>query len=89
MVRLRRENDCVFWSTSGLPDFSRYNIPKTEKLPNDHKMYQMVLKYTILRKIDKTDKKYQHLPLQDLAKFTQIGIFGFENIPSGNTSACL
>jgi hypothetical protein len=27
---------------------------------------------------------YQHLPLQDLPKFTQIGIFGFENMPSGN-----
>jgi hypothetical protein len=27
---------------------------------------------------------YQHLPLQDPPKFTKIGIFGFENIPSGN-----
>jgi hypothetical protein len=28
-----------------------------------------------------------HLPLQDAPKFTQIGIFGFENIPSGNPGA--
>jgi hypothetical protein len=29
-------------------------------------------------------KKYQRLPLKDPTKFTQIGFFGFENIPSGN-----
>jgi hypothetical protein len=27
---------------------------------------------------------YQHLPLQDPPKFTQIWDFGFENMPSGN-----
>jgi hypothetical protein len=26
----------------------------------------------------------EHLPLQDRPKFAQIGIFGFENKPSGN-----
>jgi hypothetical protein len=30
------------------------------------------------------DKIYQHIPLQDLPNFSQIGIFGFENMPSGN-----
>jgi hypothetical protein len=37
-------------------------------------------------KIDQTAKKfmYQHLPLQDPTKCIQIGIFVFENIPSGN-----
>jgi hypothetical protein len=29
-------------------------------------------------------KIYQYLSLQDAPKFTQIGIFGFQNIPSGN-----
>jgi hypothetical protein len=28
---------------------------------------------------------YQHLPMQDPPKCTQIGIFGFENIASGNS----
>jgi hypothetical protein len=30
---------------TGLPDFSRYNIPKN--IPNDPKTYQMAIKYTI------------------------------------------
>jgi hypothetical protein len=30
------------------------------------------------RKIDKMAIKYQHLPLQDLPKITQIGIFGLK-----------
>jgi hypothetical protein len=40
------------------------------------------------RKIDKKgNKKCQHLPLQDLPKFTQIRIFGLKiHIPSGNTA---
>jgi hypothetical protein len=29
----------------GLPDFSRCVLPKREKVPNEHKMYQMVIKY--------------------------------------------
>jgi hypothetical protein len=42
-----------FWSTPGLPDFFRHNIPKrgkihqiTTTLPNCHKMYQMTEKYS-------------------------------------------
>jgi hypothetical protein len=31
--------------TSGLPDFSRYMIPKPENVPHEHKMYQMGIKY--------------------------------------------
>jgi hypothetical protein len=41
----------------------------------------MAVKYT------KWTKIYQHLPLQDPKKFTQFGIFWFENIPSGNPDA--
>jgi hypothetical protein len=40
----------------------------------------MADKYNIGHKIDK------HLPLQDPPKFTQIGIFWFENVPSGKPS---
>jgi hypothetical protein len=43
----------VFWrekkyflANSVLPDFSSYNIPKREKIPNDLKIYQMAIKYT-------------------------------------------
>jgi hypothetical protein len=33
---------------TGLPDFSRRNIPKREKnIPNCHKMYQIAIKYNI------------------------------------------
>jgi hypothetical protein len=42
------------------------------------KIYKMTIKYT------KRPWKYQQHPLQDTRKFTQIGIFGFEIIPSGN-----
>jgi hypothetical protein len=30
---------------------------------------------------------YHHLPLQDSPKFTQIGIFGLKNMPSGNPAS--
>jgi hypothetical protein len=58
---------------TGLPDFSWYNIPIWGK--NYTKWPQNI---PIGRKI------YQHIPLQKPSKFTQIGILGFENIPSGN-----
>jgi hypothetical protein len=36
----------IHGSCSGLPDFSWYMILKTGKnVPNEHKMYQMVIKY--------------------------------------------
>jgi hypothetical protein len=41
-----------------------------QNIPNGHKLYQMATKYT--------NKKDQHLPLQDPTKFTQIGIFGLK-----------
>jgi hypothetical protein len=31
----------------------------------------------------------QHLPSKDSTKFTQMGIFGFENIPSGNPDSVI
>jgi hypothetical protein len=35
------ENHPFVFSAAGLPDFSRYNIPKREKnIPNDQKMFQ-------------------------------------------------
>jgi hypothetical protein len=49
-------------------------------------MYQTAIKYILFDlKIDKMVQKYQHLPMKDLPKFTQIVIFRFANIPSGNT----
>jgi hypothetical protein len=45
----------------------------------------MAIKYTKWLSIDQMGIKiYQNLSLQDTAKFTQIGIFRFENMPSGN-----
>jgi hypothetical protein len=64
-----------------LPDFSLHNIPKggkiyqnSTKLPNDHKMFKMAVVYS----------KCPNVPFQDPPKFTQIVIFWFGNIPSGN-----
>jgi hypothetical protein len=52
---------------------------KTGKnIPNDHKSHKIY---------NNDHKMNQHLPLQDRQKFTQIGIFGFENIPSGTPEA--
>jgi hypothetical protein len=70
----------------GLPDFSSYKIPKREKI------YQISTNYTNCpwnltkdRKMDQVSiNLYQHLPLQDPPKFTQIWDFWFENKPSGN-----
>jgi hypothetical protein len=44
----------------------------TKNIPNGNKIYQTAIN------ID------QRLPLQVPQKFTKIGIFKFENIPSGN-----
>jgi hypothetical protein len=58
-------------------DTKYQNVEKSTKLP---------LNIPNSRKIDKIAIKYIYrlLPVQDPPKFTQIGIFGFENIPSGN-----
>jgi hypothetical protein len=75
-------SDCIVQAeaAAGLPDFSWYNIPNREKyILNDSKIYQMTVNGPNGHRID------QHLPLQDRAKFTQIGIFGLKlHLPSGN-----
>jgi hypothetical protein len=57
---------------AGLPDFSWCNRPKRGKI------YQNIHTYVKWPKIS------QPLPVQGPPKFTQIGIFGFETMPSGN-----
>jgi hypothetical protein len=64
---------------TGLPDFSRRNIPKLEKiyhiatkLPNGHKMYQMAVLYS------KWTRIYQPLSIRRPRKITQIWIFGLK-----------
>jgi hypothetical protein len=50
-------------------------------IPIDHKLYQMAIKYMYhlpRRKIDKMATKIPLSSLQDLQKFTQIGIFGLK-----------
>jgi predicted secreted protein len=63
-----------------LPDFSLRNIPKTGgNVQNNHKIFKMATKYTKWQlNRPKGHKIYQHLPLQDPPKFTQIGIFGLK-----------
>jgi hypothetical protein len=59
-----------------------YNIPKQRKyMPNDHKIYQIYIKYTKLQlNASNGHKIYQHLP----SKIYPNWDFWFENIPSGN-----
>jgi hypothetical protein len=63
---------------AGLPDFSWYNIRE--------KIYQITIKFTKWpqclpnrsKNRPNSHKIYQHTPLQDPPKFTQIGIFGLK-----------
>jgi hypothetical protein len=58
----------------GLPDFSRYKIPKWGKI------YQMAIYYSQYQKNrPKGHKIYQDFPLQDPPKVTQNRDFWFEN----------
>jgi hypothetical protein len=56
-----------------------------KNIPNNHEISQMATKYTKwLKNRPKCHNLSKHLPLQDPPKFTQIGIFWFINLPSGN-----
>jgi hypothetical protein len=74
-------------------------IPKLGKnAPNGHKMSQMSVKYSkcpynipnaciifqMSVNIPNGHKIYQHFPIYGPLTFTQIGIFGLKNKPSGN-----
>jgi hypothetical protein len=56
-----------------------------KNIPRRGKIYKMTIKYT-KRPDNRTNghKIYQHLPLQDPPKFTQIRVLGLKAIPSGN-----
>jgi hypothetical protein len=60
-------------SIAGLPDLARCDIPKRGK-----HIYEMTIKSTKYTKLKSKKpnyyKIYQHLPLQDPAKLTKIGI---------------
>jgi hypothetical protein len=56
-----------------------------ENIPNDHKIYQMAIKYFQWpQNRPNYYKIFQDFPLQDPPKLTQIGILGLKNKPSGN-----
>jgi hypothetical protein len=53
-----------------------------ENIPNDHKIYHSAKKYTKWPdNLPNGHEIYQNLPLQELPKLTQIGIFGFKTNP--------
>jgi hypothetical protein len=55
------------------------NTKTGENIPNGHKLYQMAIKYFQWPLHGPNSPKiYQHFPLQDPPKFTQIGIFGLK-----------
>jgi hypothetical protein len=74
---LQPEKLKVFYQNCRVARFFLQNIPNRPKnIPNGHKISQMATKYTKwTENLPKGHKIYQHLPLQDPPKFTQIGIF--------------
>jgi hypothetical protein len=68
-----------------LPDFTWHNIPTGGKnipknskiIPNDHKIDQMIIKYTKI------------FPFLGVSKMYKNWDFWFENIPSGNPATGL
>jgi hypothetical protein len=58
---------------------------KCKNVPNQQKVYQMVIQYPKCpQNIPNGHKKYTHFPIYGPPKFTQIGIFGLKKKPSGN-----
>jgi hypothetical protein len=58
-----------------LPDFSWFTIPNAEEMYQNTQNERMVVKYPQWKQKRPNDQKiYQHLPLQDPPKFTQIRI---------------
>jgi hypothetical protein len=78
----------IAFTESGLPDFSWSNIPKRGKI------YQITIQFTKWqrnipngRKIDQMASKYTNIfHCKSPPKYTQIGIYGFKNMPSSNTA---
>jgi hypothetical protein len=63
----------------GLPDFLVTWYQKRKNVPNEHKVYQMVIKYLKSpENIPNGHKMYEHFPILGLPKFTQIGILGLK-----------
>jgi hypothetical protein len=55
------------------------NTKTGENIPNDHKIYQMALKFFQWpQNTPNGHKIYQDFSLQDPPKFTQMGIFGLK-----------
>jgi hypothetical protein len=62
-----------------LPDVFGKNTKTGKICQNDHKIYQMALKYTKLQENRRNVLKiYQRLSMQDTSKFTQTDILGFK-----------
>jgi hypothetical protein len=68
--------------------FLVHNTKTGKNVPNKRKMLQMVIKYPKCRSnIPNGHKIYHHFPIWGPQKFTQIGVFGLQNKPSGNPAA--
>jgi hypothetical protein len=62
-----------FAITAGLPDFSWYNIPKQEKIPNDRKNGHKI--YLIAMKIPKGHDISRNFPFQGLKSIPKLGFW--------------
>jgi hypothetical protein len=77
-IRFKEQNVMEMSEIQGCQIFRGTTYQNGENLPNDHKIYQMVVKYS---------KWPQNIPTLSFARSFKIypyGNFGFENIPSGN-----
>jgi hypothetical protein len=64
---------------SGLPDFLVRDTKTGQNLPNEHKIYQIVIKYPKCPyNIPNVHKIYQHFTILGPKKITQIGICGLK-----------
>jgi hypothetical protein len=66
-------------SQAGLPYFLVHDTKIGKNVPNEHKMYQRIIKFPQwLQNIANGHKIYQHFSITGPTKFTQIGIFGLK-----------
>jgi capsular polysaccharide biosynthesis protein len=82
MVAMRHGRNGLFYFLfldQGCQIFSVQHTKTGKRYTKEPKMYQMAIHlYNLAVNRQHDHKKYQHLPLQDLLKFTQIGIFGLK-----------
>jgi hypothetical protein len=79
--------------TPGLPDFPWYNIPKwdnyNKRLQKHTRLAEHIHSYNrSLQSIPNGHEIYLNFPFQGLPKYSEIGLFWYEKMSSGNIFGC-